>query len=113
MSEQFVDHYAERKRRNEASQAWATRSREEWTEDEDAFLISEWIHVDASDRDEVTVSRCLERTIEACRVRCEHLRVRLGIKACERPRKTTRQYLGVMDDPDDQWWSPDYYTTGG
>lgn len=109
--DEVVDTYRQRKRRNEASKAWAKRDGEPWTEEEQDFLLNEWILIDPSDRDEVTVSQILERTIEACRVRCEIIRARLGMKVRETTTTVTTKtvYIGLHDDPDDQWWSPDYY----
>lgn len=106
--EEEVDRYAARRRINEQSKAWALRDKAVWTPDEDEFLVSEWIQMPAGERDEVTISKILERTIEACRVRCEHLRKRLGISiTCTRT--TVSVYIGAEDDPEDQWWSADYY----
>lgn len=83
-SNRQVDKYAHRQELNRASRSWAKRDGEAWTADEDAFLHEFWIDVEARDRDEVTVSQALERTIEACRVRCEHIRKALGIQTCTR-----------------------------
>jgi hypothetical protein len=74
------DYYVGRQPRNERSKAWAKRDNQPWTNDEDEFLISEWINVNPEDRDEIAVSQILERTIEACRVRCEHIRKRGSTK---------------------------------
>lgn len=104
--------YEQRRRLNEHSRSWAKRDREPWTDDEDTFLLKEWIGVEAKHRDEITISQCLERTIEACRVRCEYLRKRYGIQVFEvTHRVETTTYRGVMDDPDECWWDPtsDYY----
>ena len=110
-----VDNYRERRRRNQESKRWAFKDGQPWTEDDDMFLLEFWIDVQAQDRDEVTVSQCLERTIESCRVRCEHIRKRLDIQHYTRVEtKTTltvetTRYVGAGDDPEDCWWSPDYY----
>jgi hypothetical protein len=107
----IVDQYAERRRLNNISKAWAARDNEPWSNDEEDFLIEYWIDVHPKDRDEITVSQCLERTIEACRVRCERIRARLGVSVTVV--KTTRVYIGAHDDPDDCYWSPDYYKEEG
>lgn len=106
--------WARRKTANDISKSWAQRDGEPWSSDEDDLLLTDWIGVAASDRDEVTISQILERTIEACRVRCEHIRRRLGIQVFEVTSTTTTvtKYIGVMDDPEDQWWSPEYYNKG-
>lgn len=83
-----VDTYAERRNANELSRMWAIRDGQPWTEDEDAFLVEFWIDVAPAFRDEATVSQSVERTIEACRVRCEIIRKRLGIGS-ERPATIT------------------------
>lgn len=111
--DRVVDPYRERRRRNEESKAWADHDGEPWSQDEDDFLIAEWIDIPSAARDERTISQVLGRTIEACRVRCEHIRAQYGIsnrRTVEiKMTTTTVEYRGLMDDPDDQWWSPDYY----
>jgi hypothetical protein len=102
-----------RHRDNEASKRWATRDGEPWTEDEDAFILTEWIKVDPDARDEVTVSKCLERTIVACRRRAQEIRALLGLSSPCFTKKTEPTYIGAEDDPEDQWWSPGYYNGGG
>jgi len=76
---EYVDDYAERRRINEESKRWADRDGERWESWEDDFLIAYWIGLPADVRDEEECSRLLERTIEACRVRTEKIRARLGI----------------------------------
>lgn len=117
--DRVVDTYAERKRRNDVSKSWAKRDGAAWEQVEDDLLLEEWIYKSPSERDEETVSRVLERTIEACRVRCEHIRRKLGISVVAYKETettttttTTTRYVGALDDPDDCWWSPDYYTGG-
>lgn len=113
MSDHIVNEYQERKRRNDASKRWATRDGKQWTDDEDDFLVEFWIDVHPQGRDEITVSQCLQRTIESCRVRCEKIRKERGWQVVATTTTTTTIYRGLKDDPDDQWWSPDYYTQGG
>lgn len=74
-----VDTYAARRRANEASKAWAVNDHGKWTTDDDDVLMEYWILVPPSERDEVEVSKALGRTIESCRVRCEHVRKARGI----------------------------------
>lgn len=76
----YIDPYAARRDLNEASRFWATRNAQPWTDADEMVLLSEWILVEPSQRREVEVSQRLERTIEACRVRCELIRERLGIQ---------------------------------
>jgi hypothetical protein len=96
---------------NERSKTWANRDGETWTRDEDDFLVEFWIDVQPTDRDEITVSQCLGRTTESCRVRCEKIRKERGWQM-KFTQTTTVEYRGLMDDPDDCFWSPDYYTNG-
>lgn len=109
--DRMVDNYAERQRRNIESKAWAVRDGEPWEPEEDDLLLTDWILLDPAQRDERIVSQVLERTIEACRVRCERIRSRLGItvRTTTTTTTSTTAYIGLGDDPDDQWWSPDYY----
>lgn len=108
--DKVTDKYEERKRRNDESKSWAKRDGEPWTRAEEEVLIEYWIDMPPEVRDERTVSQVLERTIESCRARCEHVRARLGINmVIEKKVTTTTTYIGIMDDPDDQWWSPGYY----
>lgn len=114
MSDKFVDNYAARRQANAESRSWATRDREPWTEDEKDFLVEFWIDLDPSERDEVTVSKCLERTIESCRVQCEKIRKERGWSRVTFKQTTTEiTYIGSAD-PDDEprWWDPSYYTQG-
>jgi hypothetical protein len=101
--------WAHRKAMNDASKRWAKRDGQPWHDHEDEFLIEYWIDVAAKDRDEVTVSQCLERTIEACRVRCEHIRKRMGWSITVTQVMTT-VYIGAHDDDEDKWWETSYYT---
>lgn len=98
---------------SEASRKWARRHTEPWSKDEDEFIVVEWIKVDPNERDEVTVSQCLERTIIACRRRAQELRALMGMSAPGFKKKVETAYVGSMDDPEDRWWSADYYTDGG
>lgn len=107
--DECVNEYEGRRRLNVESRAHATRNKASWTDDEDQFLVREWIHVEAKVRDEFTIAACLERTIEACRVRANLLRDRLGL-ARHNPPKPDDTYKGVEDDDEDRWWEPDYYT---
>lgn len=111
MGEHMVDVYAERKRLNDLSQRWARRQGKAWTAEEDELLMKEWIPYSPEDRDEITISQVCERTIEACRVRCEKLRKEHGLSLYvkQTTTTTTTTYIGACDEPDDCWWSPDYY----
>lgn len=106
--EHVVNEYAHRQRLNNMSKEWAHRDGKSWTPDEDAFLVEFWIDVESEDRDEITVSQCLERTIESCRVRCEKIRKARGWSVVQ-VTQTTTVYRGLKDDPDDAWWDPEYY----
>lgn len=80
-----------------------------WTEDEDEFIIEEWMAYDnfPGERDEETVSKILERTIEACRNRAEILRRNHGIETPNVvPIRTgkNRPYIGAHDEDGDRWW---------
>jgi hypothetical protein len=69
------------------------------------------------DADEAEVAEILGRTIEACRQRFYIVR-RGEVKSTVVERSDdsmevgATRYIGLYDDPDDQWWSPDYYTKG-
>jgi hypothetical protein len=106
---EVVDNYAERRRVNEASRVFATRNKAPWTEDDDAFLLAEWIDVAPANRDEFTIAQCLERTVEACRVRTEIIRARLNMKGATPVAPKSEAYI-AKDDDEDAWWSPSYYT---
>jgi GNAT superfamily N-acetyltransferase len=80
---EYIDPYAARRLLNEASKAWATRDGQPWTSEEEDYLLAYWIEVEPQYRNEVEASQLLERTIEACRVRCEIIRKRLGIQVYE------------------------------
>lgn len=77
--DEVVDAYRQRKRRNDESKAWATRDGDLWTDGEEEILLQYWIDVHPDDRDERAISQLLERTIEACRVRCEAIRAAHGL----------------------------------
>lgn len=82
-SDAHVARDAVRRRQNEASREWATREGITWTDDECVVLLEKWVLVDPRDRDEVKVSKTLNRTIQACRTRAEKLREELGVRgAC-------------------------------
>lgn len=87
-----------RKRLNEASRFWAARNSEPWTEEEDDFLLHEWVMLDPVSRSEVECSQLLERTIEACRVRAEHIRKRLGLQVFEVKKRTIVEVTEVCPD---------------
>lgn len=112
MSDAFVDPYAERRRRNIASRAWATNRRMPWSSDDDQYLIEHWIDTTVAKRNEEAVSKYLKRTIESCRMRAENIRKDRGWSdraeyTCHKEEE--KPYKGTQDDPDDQWWSADYY----
>lgn len=102
----MVDTYQGRKRRNEESKTWARRDGQPWTKHDEDVLIAQWIDMPPEKRDERAVSRVLERTIEACRVRCEHIRARLGTNVVMERHRTTTTYIGAYDDPSECWWAP-------
>lgn len=99
-----------RKSRNETSKVWAHRDGEVWTKAEDEVLVDYWIYKEnRTTEDEVDISKLLERTIEACRVRCERLRSDLGIQSFRITRTETitlesKPYLGLEDSPEDVYW---------
>lgn len=91
---------------NIRSRKWAKRDRKPWEPIEDDVITELWIYVPASERDEIGISKLLERTIESCRVRAEHLRKDLGIDSpiVKVTITTTTTYIGAFDDPEDRWW---------
>lgn len=101
--------HVERLRRNDKSRNRAERFGEEWDVQDDEFLQAFW-----KDEDEEEVAEALGRTIEACRQRFYIVRrgeVQPG-QPVGRSNAGVPRYIGAFDDPDDQWWSPDYYTPG-
>jgi hypothetical protein len=110
MRDDHVDKDAERRHLNEVSERYATRRRASWTDDEDMIILDEWVLVDPQFRDELGVAKRLSRTLFACQGRAEQLRALLGVSnEAPKRRKQDPRYIGVDDDPEDQWWSPDYY----
>lgn len=102
--------HEDRLRRNDESRHRADHHAEQWTKEEDDFLQAFW-----RDADEAEVAEILGRTIEACRQRFYVVR-RGEVKSTVVERSDSMEvgakYIGLYDDPDDQWWSPDYYTNG-
>jgi hypothetical protein len=108
--------HEQRLRKNDRSLGSATHHREPWSADEVAFLL-DW---DGSDEELSLTAELLGRTREACRerfyktkrgeavapVKSKPITVTSGIGDMT----TTERYIGSDDDPDDQWWSSDYYT---
>lgn len=97
----------ERLRDNDRSRNKANNHMESWSKDDLDFLMSFW-----KSEPECEVAEALGRTIEACRQR--YYEVRWGCPMRRRTTTTsttttTTEYIGVHDDPEDQWWSPDYY----
>ena len=89
---------------------------EPWTSDELAFLQQEWLGVPAAERDEFEIAVCLERTVEACRNQAHYLlhgkksgtnRTRKAkvTKTTTKTTTTTTEYIGALDDPEEQWWA--------
>jgi hypothetical protein len=68
------EYYKGRYQTNERSRAWAVNDGKPWSGEEDDFIWELWVHTDPAVRDEIGVSQVLERTVEACRNRAEHLR---------------------------------------
>jgi hypothetical protein len=101
---------SQRRTDNERSKVWAKRDGYAWSESDERVIIDEWISPGADGRDEEAVSRQLERTIESCRHRAELVRLRLGLSEPIPRRNRELEYKGIYDDPEDQWWSTDYYT---
>lgn len=103
--------HEDRLRRNDESRYRADNHAEQWTKEEDEFLQAFW-----KDADEAEVAEILGRTIEACRQR--FYIVRRGevkstvVERSDDSMEVGTRYIGLLDDPDDQWWSPDYYTKG-
>lgn len=103
----------QRRRLNEKSKPKAVRDHEPWTEDEDEFILVEWIKRNPCDRDEATIAECLGRTIIACRRRAQDVRALHGMSNPGYKKENEPKYIGAEDDPEDQWWSADYYNGGG
>jgi hypothetical protein len=108
-----VSDHRERLARNEESKSKAEHDREPWSTDEVEFLLEFFKDAKGEPEHEAEVAECLGRTIEACRQRFyEALRGRskhVMVKRTTTTTSTTEVYQGLLDDPDDQWWSPDYY----
>lgn len=73
---------------NLKSKSWAKRDGVVWTDEEDLYIIDEWILKSASIRDEVEVSKHLQRTLFACKRRAEYLREVLDVQGPCNGRKT-------------------------
>lgn len=104
----------ERLRRNAESKAMAEHDREPWSAEDIDFLLTFFDEAKGDPAEEREVAEALGRTIEACRQRFYD--VRSGRRPSFTVRRTvtetsttTTEYIGHHDDPDDQWWSPDYY----
>lgn len=65
-----------RRKLNEKSKTWATRTGT-WTDAEDQVIKAQWLPFTV--RDEVAISKTLHRTIFSCQRRAQELRVILGI----------------------------------
>lgn len=106
--------HEERLARNAKSKAAADHDGEEWSSDEIDFLLIEFSQALGTPADEAVVAECLGRTIEACRQRFYDVKAgrarHVIVKHQTTTSTTTVTYRGLHDDPDDQWWSPDYYT---
>lgn len=97
--------------RNDASRNHAVHHGEQWSREEIEFLRAFWPEAKGYD-EEAEVAEALGRTIEACRQRFYEDRWGRGVQVkttTTTTTTTTSTYMGVQDDPDDQWWSPDYY----
>jgi ferric-dicitrate binding protein FerR (iron transport regulator) len=107
-----VNRDVRRRRMNEQSMEWATRSKIPWTDEEEMIILNDWVLVDPSHRDELEISKRLQRSLFACQARAEALRDQLDIKDHTAHREDEPRYIGAADDPEDCWWSPGYYTEG-
>ena len=110
---------ADRLALNAETVANATHHREPWSTDEIEFLFEFWPDAVGDSSEEREVAEALGRTIEACRQRFYEARRNRGrivntkvttTTTTTTTTKTFNAYIGAGDDPDDQWWSPDYYT---
>jgi hypothetical protein len=92
----------------------AEHDREPWSSEEIEFLMEFFAGAKGDPVEEREVAEALGRTIEACRQRFYETRKgrcsTVSVKTTTTT--TTVEYRGHFDDPDDQWWSPDYYTKG-
>lgn len=98
--------------RNKDSVGKADHHREPWASDEVEFLLVFFAEAKGNPKEEEGVAEALGRTIEACRQRFYEERsgrVKVTVTSKEVTTTTTVEYRGVHDEPDDQWWSADYY----
>lgn len=106
------DHH-ERLARNDESRNRAEHHALPWEAEELEFLLVFFADAKGDPEAEREVAEALGRTIEACRQR--FYQTRRGQCATVEVRTTTTEtttvtYRGLMDDPDDRWWEPGYYT---
>lgn len=109
-----MDHY-ERLRRNAESKAMAEHDREQWSAGDVEFLLTFFAEAKGDSAEEREVAEALGRTIEACRQKFYDIRSgrrHVTVRTVRETSRTTTEYIGHNDDPDDQWWSPDYYQKG-
>lgn len=110
--------HEERLARNAESKVMAEHDREPWSADEIEFLHEFFTDAKGDPTEEREVAEALGRTIEACRQRFYESRKGKGrvintkVTTTTTTTKTvsTSTYIGAHDDPDDRYWSPDYYT---
>lgn len=103
---------ADRLRRNAESKAVAEHDRQPWTADDEELLREFFPSAKGCAEAEAEVAEALGRTIEACRQRFYEQRQGRTLVRMKRTTTTTTEvstYIGAGDDPDDCFWSPDYY----
>ena len=110
----MTDH-RERLARNDKSRLHADHFAEPWSGDEVEFLIAFFKEAKGRPEAEAEVAEALGRTIEACRQRYYTAlqgRPGVAVKVTQTRCTSTEVYIGAHDDPEDRFWSPDYYTNG-
>jgi hypothetical protein len=107
-SRQYND---DRLARNADSKSKAQHDCEPWSSEDMQFLAEFWPPAIGLPAQEAEVAEAIGRTIEACRQRWYEHRNQPTLTTGVGDKRRT-EYIGAGDDPDDQWWSPDYYREG-